>query len=235
MLSEPHEGCLMGGMKMVLVSKMDHSGQKNKTTGMYTIYPVFVMDSLDSEVPVLASEKYSGFNQVSRDVDDLQVHGTSFMFRLPRQDPELLDKMETWKRENNLYISLYRELDGRFAKNPIEFHYTPHGRQFCGKGTRNPPCFRSSQKEGILANFFGKRVTAAQKTSVQLDKEIIATTEDQDREDGCNVISSVKEEPDCQKPTRSGSIDDLFEKLTLNSYTRKKMKLPKLRPSQNSS
>mgnify|MGYP002051509307 CR=1 FL=1 len=120
MMSEPHFSCSKGGWKPFLVSK--------SKVGKTGFSPIFVFaDSPTDENPRKVEELFRNFNQISMvksgsDSDgETILHDSTFVFKIPQQNPDVICAIKQYHQK--IYITLFREIDQKFATDMIRFDY----------------------------------------------------------------------------------------------------------------
>lgn len=125
-MSEPHGCCSNGTWKYFLISKAE-VGHQTKTSSPNQsggCYPVFVLAKhKDEENPQKVEDLFKNFKQIA--INDLEVkHNSTFIFQVPSQDKFVVKALEQYSED--LYITLFRGSDGKYAKNMIKFNYEVH-------------------------------------------------------------------------------------------------------------
>ena len=147
MMSEPHFSCSKGGWKPFLVSK--------SKVGKSGFTPIFVFaDSPTDENPRRVEELFRNFNQISLNGanDEAILHNSTFIFTIPQQNPDVIRAVKQYHQK--IYITLFREIDQKFATDMIRFDY-----EVCDESEEDcAHCVMSSKfQSGNKVGNFGKK------------------------------------------------------------------------------
>ena len=121
---------ILGKGKIIIVSKYKTATVGNNSNKDLSppVFPVFVFVDTYGTVSI---PNYPGFNQIDRSSDNLTIHGGSFIFKVPEQNYDVIDKMK--KSGMKLKLALYRSLDCIYSDTKFDFDYHHHelGCPFC--------------------------------------------------------------------------------------------------------
>jgi len=131
-MSEPNCCCTEGGWKVILISKYGVAtvGKEGNRKGCPAVFPVFIFVAADGTIS-RPEHFWPRFNQINTQSDNLTTHGGAFIFKVPKQEYEVIEQIN--KSQRKLKLSLYRSLDGIYSGTTFDFDYLPHfaGCPFC--------------------------------------------------------------------------------------------------------